>query len=108
MAELEPGHPDELLKLLTNWLKQANEPDGKLLPEGIAATEWAVRQFIRSWRKPVRDSIDSIESLLHEAIEAIDRGDAAAAKGNIDAARQTLGEDLRDELGLYEWNRESE
>ena len=108
MAELEPGHPDELQSLLTNWLNQANEPTGVLLPQGIAPTEWAVRQFINSWRKPIRSSIDSLEASLQEALSALDRGDVATTRHHVECARQTLGEDLRDELGLYEWNRESD
>ena len=68
MAELEPGHPDELVRNLRNWLREANDPIGTL-PEGMDATEWAVRRFIDAWS-------------------------------------QTLQEDLRDHLGLYEWNNE--
>ena len=45
MAELEPGHPDELLERLTNWLNQANYPIGSLPPD-VTPTEWAVRNFI--------------------------------------------------------------
>ena len=108
MAELEPGHPDELMAMLNNWMKQANEPDGNLLPEGITPTEWAVRQFVKSWRKPVRSSIEHIESLLQEAIAAIDRGEGPSAKRQIEAARQAIDEGLRDDLGLYDWNRESD
>jgi hypothetical protein len=50
MAELEPGNPDELCQMLVNWLNQANDSSGTLLPVGISPTEWAVRQFIKAWR----------------------------------------------------------
>jgi hypothetical protein len=108
MAELEPGHPDELRTLLTNWLNQANDPMGTLLPPGITPTEWAVRQFINSWRKSVRSSIDSIENSLQEAHKALNSCNVASAKYHVESATQTLNESLRDDLGLYEWNRESE
>ena len=105
MAELEPGHPDELQAMLTNWLNQANDPIGSL-PPGVTPTEWAVRNFIESWRQPVRSSLDAIEESLHKALAALKAGDTAAAVFEIDLARQALGEDVRDELGLYHWNRE--
>jgi hypothetical protein len=38
MAEMEPGHPDELVRMLTNWLREAQSPIGSL-PEGIAPAE---------------------------------------------------------------------
>jgi len=106
MAELEPGHPDGLHTLLANWLRQANEPTGELLPMGIPPTEWAVRQFINAWRKPVRSSIDSLEASLREALRALDSGDLPTARHHVECARQTLGDDLRDDLGIYEWHRE--
>ena len=105
MAELEPGHPDELLERLTNWLNEANDPIGSL-PPNVTPAEWAVRNFIDTWRKPVRDGLDSIEESLDKALAALKTGDVNAAAFEIECARQTLGEDVRDELGLYEWNRE--
>jgi hypothetical protein len=107
MAALEPGHPDELRVVLTNWLKQASDPIGSL-PVGITPVEWAVRNFIDGWRKPVRASIDALETSLKTALEAMEKGDMAKARFEIECSLQTLGEDLRDELGLYEWNRERE
>ncbi len=107
MAELEPGHPDELCELLTNWLKHANEPFGTL-PPGMTPTEWAVRSFINSWRKPVRAAIDSLEESLNKALIAIRSGATEAAIFEIECSLQSLGEDLRDELGIYVWNREPE
>src|SRR5262249_10499825 len=107
MAELEPGQPDELKVLLTNWLKQANDPIG-CLPEGSTPVEWAVRNFVDCWRKPVRASIDALETSLKTALEAIENGDIVKARFEIESSLQTLGEDLRDDLGLYEWNREPE
>ena len=61
MPEHEPGHPDELQQQLAKWLTEAMSPIGAL-PEGMTATEWAARNFIDSWRKPVRVGIDSIEN----------------------------------------------
>lgn len=107
MAELEPGHPDELLERLTNWLDQANDPVGSL-PPNVTPTEWAVRNFIDTWRKPVRAGLDSIEESLNKALAALKAGDTDAAVFEIECSLQTLGEDVRDELGLYEWNREGE
>lgn len=78
MAELEPRHPDELLERLTNWLKQANDPIGSL-PPNVTPTEWAVRNFIGTWRKPVRSGLDSIEESLKKALEALKAGDKDAA-----------------------------
>jgi hypothetical protein len=105
MAEPDPGHPDELKVMLTNWLREANDPIGSL-PPGVTPVEWAVGNFIDSWRKPVRSGLDSIEGSLLKALAALKAGDTAAAAFEIECARQTLGEDVRNELGLYEWNRE--
>ena len=105
MAALEPGHPDELREMLTNWLNQANDPIGSL-PANVTPTEWAVRNFIDAWRKPVRASLDSIEESLNKALAAMKAGDTGAAVFEIECALQALGEDVRDELGLYDWNRE--
>lgn len=100
MAELDPGHPDELRKLLTSWLNQANDPIGNL-PPGVAPVEWAVQQFVESWRRPVRGGIDSIEASLKKALDALRAG---KADDEIECSLQTLAEDVRDELGLSEWN----
>jgi len=105
MAELEPGHPDELTQQLANWLKEANDPIGTL-PAGLPPTEWAARRFIDTWRKPARDAIDSVEECLAKAEEELRQGHVDAAKTLIAVARQTIGEDIRDHLGLYDWNRE--
>jgi hypothetical protein len=106
MAELEPGHPDELVKALTNWLRQAQSPVGSL-PEATDPIEWVVRRFIDYWRGPARVAIDSIESSLYRAMDLCDAlPGAEAIKDEIDAGRQVLQEDLRDHLGLYNWNRE--
>jgi hypothetical protein len=105
MAELEPGHPDTLQANLTNWLNQANDPRGSL-PPGVTALELAVRNFISTWRKPVRSGIDSIEQSLNRALESLKSGDTNAAVIEIECSLQTLSESVREELGLYEWNRE--
>src|SRR5436190_2102461 len=105
MAEFEPGHPDELVQTLRNWLDQANSPLGSL-PEGMDPVNWAIRQFIQSWQGPIRSAIESLEESLGDAMSACERGDTNAAMMEIDSARQTIGENLRDELGLYDWNKE--
>jgi hypothetical protein len=107
MAELEPGHPDELRDQLMNWLAQAMSPIGSL-PDNTTPAEWVARNFIDVWRKPVRSSLDSIEHMLGEAGLAIQAGENARAISLVDAIRQELAEGVRDRLGLYEWNREEE
>lgn len=106
MAEFEPGHPDELVERLTNWLNQVNEPVGSL-PPGVTPAEWAVRNFIDMWHKPIRDGLDAIEASLNQALTALASGDAQAATFEIQCSLQTLAEDVRNELGLYDWNREA-
>jgi hypothetical protein len=106
MAEMEPGHPDELVQALRNWLREAKSPIGAL-PEGMDAVEWAVRRFIDYWKTPMRNAIESIEESLYRAMELCDAGaPLPEIKSEIDLARQTLQEDLRDHLGLYDWNKE--
>jgi hypothetical protein len=105
MAELEPGHPDELVRTLRNWLREASDPIGSL-PAGTDPVEWAVRRFIKSWADPVRGSIRSLEEHLGSALKVLEAGDVAAARDEIDMARQVIGESLRDELGLYPWDEE--
>src|SRR5215211_4269726 len=100
MAELEPGHPDELVRNLRNWLREAESPLGSL-PHGIDPVEWAIRQFIASWKKPVRISIESIEECLKSALQSLANGEHVAAQNAIETARQLIGESLRDDLGLY-------
>jgi hypothetical protein len=106
MAELEPGHPDELVKTLRNWLREANSPIGSL-PEGTDAVEWAVRRFIDYWKTPARRAIEGVEESLDRAMALCDSGaPLSEIKSEIDLARQILQEDLRDDLGLYDWNKE--
>jgi hypothetical protein len=105
MAEMEPGNPDELVQTLRNWLREANDPIGSL-PAGTDAVEWAVRRFIASWQEPVRDTIEQIESCLNAALELGNAGQVDKALVEIDSARQLVEESLRDELGLYLWNKE--
>ncbi len=65
------------------------------------------RQFIRYWKDPVRRAIESIEESLQQAMALCDSGASLnEVKMEIDHARSTLQEDLRDHLGLYEWNKE--
>ena len=103
MAELEPGHPDELVRTLRNWLREASNPIGSL-PTGTDPVEWAVRRFIEWWIVPLRGRIDAIEDYLRRAREACSAGDTAAATVEIDLALQVVDEDLRDHLGLYSWD----
>ena len=106
MAEMEPGHPDELVSVLADWLRQAQSPIGSL-PEGHDPIAWCVRQFIGYWRRPARNAIDSIEASLERALDLCNSiPGAEAIRDVIDEARQVLQEDLRDHLGLYDWNRE--
>src|SRR5262245_20911287 len=105
MAELEPGHPDELVQTLRNWLREANSPIGSL-PEGTDPVEWAVRRFIASWQGPVRGTIEVIEECLQAGIAACAAGDLEKAQREIESAEQLVGESLREHLGLYEWNKE--
>jgi hypothetical protein len=105
MPEMESGHPDELTKRLHNWLKLAHDPLGSL-PAGVDPVEWAVRNFIRNWKGPVRSALDNIEGYLRDAARALQAGNSTEAEDQIDLARQCLQEDLRNELGLYDWNRE--
>ena len=106
MAELEPGHPDELVQILRNWLREAESPIGTL-PGGMDAAEWAVRRFIATWKSPARNAVESVEESLNRAMSLCDSGSPLAEiKNEIDLARQTLQEDLRGHLGLYDWNKE--
>jgi len=106
MAELEPGHPDELVQTLRNWLREANSPIGTL-PEGMDAVEWAVRRFIDTWKAGARNAIDGVEENLSRAIALCDSGGPLSKiESEIELARETLQEDLRDHLGLYEWDQE--
>jgi hypothetical protein len=107
MDELEPGHPRELVSTLRNWLREAESPIGSF-PAGIDPVEWAIRQFIDSWQGPVRASIREIEDCLGCALQACEAGRTSDAIREIDMARQLIGEDLRDDLGLYPWDEESE
>jgi hypothetical protein len=106
MAELEPGHPDEMVIALCNWLRQAHDPIGSL-PAGTDPVEWAVRRFIDTWKTEARRSIEAVEESLNEAMALCDsQASFDEIKSEIDTARQTLQEDLRDHLGLYDWNKE--
>jgi hypothetical protein len=105
MAELEPGHPDELIRTLRNWLREAESPIGSL-PAGTDPVEWAVRRFIASWSGPVRSTIEEIESCLDSALALLSSGKVQEAQTEIDSARQLVEESLRDDLGLYPWNKE--
>jgi hypothetical protein len=105
MAELEPGHPDELTRTLRNWLREAESAIGSL-PVGTDPVEWAVRRFIASWSGPVRETIEQIEDCLDSALKLCSEGKVQEALVEIDSARQLVEESLRDDLGLYPWNKE--
>ncbi len=104
MAELEPGHPDELRDQLANWISQATSPIGSL-PTNITPAEWVARNFIDLWREPVRSALDSIEQMIRDATAAIESGDQEAAISTLNGIRQEVAEGLREPLGLYDWNR---
>jgi hypothetical protein len=105
MAGFEAGHPDELVQALHNWLREANSPIGSL-PEGMDAVEWAVRRFIDYWKTPARSAIEGVQESLYRAMALCDSGaPLPEIKKEIDLAWQTLQEDLRDHLGLYDWNK---
>ena len=104
MTELEPGNPDELCETLTNWLNRANGPLGSL-PAGTTPVEWAVRNFIASWRDPIRDALDSIDESLDGALAALSAGNPQEAKFHLECIRQALSGDIRTELGLQPWNK---
>jgi hypothetical protein len=58
-------------------------------------------------KTPARSAIDGVEESLNRAMGLCDSGAPfTEIKNEIDLARQTLQEDLRDHLGLYDWNRE--
>ena len=99
MGELEPGHPDELVEALRNWLIEAQAPDGSL-PEGTSPVEWAVRRFVASWSGPVRATIGEIEDCLRSASDLCSSGKVQEAQSEINSARQLVEESLRDHLGL--------
>jgi len=103
MAELEPGHPDELVRTLHNWLREASDPIGSL-PVGTDPVEWAVRRFVDWWVAPLRGRVGEIEDCLRRAGEACKAGNTSAAVEEIELAQQVVAEDLRDHLGLYSWN----
>jgi len=104
MNGAEAGNPDELAQMLTNWLNQANDPIGSL-PAGVTPNEWVAKNFIDSWQKPIRAGLDEIETSLNRALEALKAGNVPKATFEIECSLQTLGDDIRGELGLYEWNR---
>jgi hypothetical protein len=107
MAELESGHPDELVQTLSNWLRQSQSLEGELLPSGIDRIEWAVRRFIDSWKGPARTAIEAIEDSLRRAMALCDsKASLDEIRKELEIARQELGVSLREELGLYEWNKE--
>jgi hypothetical protein len=106
MAELEPGHPDELTHVLKNCLCEAQSSVGSL-PDGTDPVKWAVRRFIDYWKGGARSTIEQIEECLYEAMRFCDaRAEHDTIKEEIDSARQLLQESLRDHLGLYDWNKE--
>jgi hypothetical protein len=47
-----------------------------------------------------------MDESLKKALDALKAGNTDAAVLEIECSLQTLGEDLRDELGRYDWNRE--
>jgi len=107
MAEMESGNPDELCETLTKLLDRANDPIGSL-PAGVTPVEWAVRNFIASWRDPIRDGLDNIDEHLAKAIAALAASNVKDAMFEIECARQAVAEDIRVEMGLTQWHRDDE
>lgn len=108
MADRERGNPDELVAVLRNWLRQAESLCGTL-PDGTDRTEWAIRQFINYWKDPLSIALDGIEASLQRAMSLCRTGAASHEITNeLENAREILQCDLRDDLGLTQWHRESE
>jgi len=106
MTEMEPGHPDELLEAFRNFLREATSSIGSL-PPGMDPTEWAVRRFIDYWKDPARRAIESVEESLQRAMAMCDlAAPHTEISDELDLALQTLQKDLRDHLGLHDWNKE--
>lgn len=99
MAELEPGHPDELIRTLHNWLREASDPIGSF-PTGTDPVEWVVRRFIAGGSSLLRGSIDELEDCLRQAGEACKAGETAAAAAEIELAASALREPA---AVLLEW-----
>jgi len=76
------------------------------LPGGTDPVERAVRRFIVSWSKPLRATIEEIESCLESASLLCKAGKVQHAQREIESARQLVRESMRDDLGLYAWNKE--
>jgi hypothetical protein len=104
MDERPAGNPEDLADALRNWLRQAQSPTGTL-PAGTDPIAWAVERFIAYWANPARSAIRSIERSLSEARALCDAGGSPTEiKAAIEYAMQVIGEDLRDHLGLYQWD----
>ena len=65
------------------------------------------RRFIDSWKVSAGTAIESVEECLNRAKALCDSGASLAEiRRELDTACQELGVSLRDELGLYDWNKE--
>jgi hypothetical protein len=97
-----PGHSDELVRTLRNWLREASNPIGSL-PTGTDSVEWALRRFIAWWVAPLRGTIDEIEDCLTGQGGVQGRGYGRRCRGDrLDAANSRR--EPADHLGLYSWN----
>ncbi len=104
MADMERGHPEELTRLLKNWLREAQDPIGTL-PPGTDPEEWAVRRFISTWQEPVDGAIRSIEEVLAAALNLCHNGgDIKAIESELETALDIIRQDLREDLGLQPWH----
>src|SRR5687767_14104387 len=104
----ERGNRDELMQVLRNWLDQAQSPIGSL-PEGTDPVDWTIGQFIDYWEKPVRRGLENLEASLNRVRELCDsQAQHSEIRSEIDYAFQIIGEDLRCELGIFDWNKGSE
>ena len=99
MVAGDAEYPNQLARVLRNWLREAHESPGSL-PAGIDPDEWAALRFVAWWAGPVRVSLGALDEHLAEADARLADGDVVGARRCLDAIRQLVGEDLRGELGL--------
>lgn len=102
MADLEPGPPDALARVLRHCLNEARGAAEE--SAGADGVESAVRTFLECWRTPVREHIEFVERCLSAAAAACEDGDPRRAQAEIESAQQIIALGLRDDLGLSTWD----
>src|SRR5260370_42644975 len=60
IRERIPMRPDEIERVLTNWIKQATEPPG-MLGKDIEPAKWIVQMFLRWWREKASSYLGDAE-----------------------------------------------